>query len=143
MTLKWKPDWVLGCYSSAGLEVGSVSSGLRLQDLQIKGKAEKGKSMCAEALYLWICSQAHGIILSVERIMRELQTMYGSSDFLDSQVPCGCFSALLCCHWASGVSSAGATAGPAVSAHLSLLRLFSLCPSALPCCLKRFSEQHR
>lgn len=43
LTLKWKPDWVLGCDSSAGLEVGSVSSRLRLQDLQIKGKAGKGK----------------------------------------------------------------------------------------------------
>lgn len=87
--------------------------------------------MCAEALYLWMCSQAHGIILSMERIMRELQTMYGSSDFLDSEVPCGCCSAVLCCHWASGISSAGATAGPAVSAHLSLQHSFSLSPTAL------------
>lgn len=64
MTLKWKTDWSLGRYSRAGLEVGSVSSRLRLQDLQIKGKPEKGKSMCAEALYLWICSQAHSTTLN-------------------------------------------------------------------------------
>lgn len=55
LTLKWKTDWLLGCDSTAGLEVGSVSSGLRLQDLQIKGKPEKGKSMCAEALRWWVC----------------------------------------------------------------------------------------
>lgn len=131
MTLKWKTDWVLGCYSTAGLEVGSVSSRLRLQDLQIKGKPEKGKSMCAEALYLWICSQAHSIILSMERIMRELQTMYGSSDFLDSKVTYGCFCSVLGCHWASGISSAGATAGPGLSAHLPAVHLFSVSPAAL------------
>lgn len=42
--------------------------------------------MCAEALYFWICSQAHAtflflIFLSMERIMHEVQTMYGPCDF--------------------------------------------------------------
>lgn len=87
--------------------------------------------MCAEALYLWICSQARGIISSMERIMHELQTMYGSSDFPDSEVTYGPFCSVLCCHWASGISGAGATAAPALSAHLSVVRLFSLSPAAL------------
>lgn len=59
MTLKWKTDWSLGRESSAGFEVGSVSSRLRLQDLQIKGKPERGKKHVCLSLYLWASSQAH------------------------------------------------------------------------------------
>lgn len=138
MTLKWKTDWVLGCYSTAGLEVGSVSSRLRLQDLQIKGKAEKGKSMCAEALYLWICSQAHGIILSMERIMRELQTMYGSSDF--SRQSSSMWLLLCCALLPLGFRNKWrwCHCRPGVSARLPVLRLFSLSPTAPLVVLNRF-----
>lgn len=89
MTLKWKTDWGLGRYSGAGLEVGRVGSRLRLQDLQIKGKPEKGgkKSMCAESPVLvdlqpgTLDTISFFFFVSVERIMHKVQTMYGSCDF--------------------------------------------------------------
>lgn len=51
--------------------------------------------------------------------------------FFDSALTYRCFRSALCCHWASGISGAGATAGPGMSAHLSVVRLFSLPPAAL------------
>lgn len=69
LTLKWKAHWRVGCNSIAGLEVGSDSFRLRLQDLQIKGKPEKGKSMRAESFAAEFQPGTLNITLSMERIM--------------------------------------------------------------------------
>lgn len=69
LTLKWKTDCSLGRYSAAGLEVGSLSFRLRLQDLQIKGKPERGKSMCAKSFVAEFQPDTLDVILSIGRIM--------------------------------------------------------------------------
>lgn len=69
LTLKWKTDCSLGRYSTAGLEVGSLSFRLRLQDLQIKGKPDRGKSMCAKSFIAELQPDTFNIILSMEGIM--------------------------------------------------------------------------